>query len=267
VLRTPILSGRDFGPSDTNSAPRVAIVNEALARMFFPGVDPIGRHIRGGTEIDTAEIVGIVKDAKYMTLREATRPTAYLPVSQSPAGPGSDAEIFLIRTATSPAALMPAVGQALAPLARDMPLRMQTLADQVGDDIARDRVLATLAGFFGVLALVLAMIGLYGLISYCVAQQQTEFGIRMALGAAPGAVLGVVFKGVAMVVVAGLAIGIAAALVSVTALEALLFDLAARDATTIAAASATLAMLALVAAYLPARRATRVDPVIVLRSE
>jgi predicted permease len=267
VLHTPVRSGRDFMPSDTKSAPRVAIVNESLARMFFPGVDPIGRHLRGGEEIDTAEIVGIVKDAKYMALREPTRPTAYLPVAQSPSGPGTDAEIFLIRTATAPAALMPAVQQALATLARDMPLRMQTLADQVGDNIARDRVLATLAGFFGGLALILAMIGLYGLLSYFVTQQQAEFGIRMALGAEPGAILRLVLRGVTIVVGTGLAIGVVAALASVTALQALLFNLAPRDTTTLVGAAVVLALLALLAGYVPARRATRVDPVIALRSE
>jgi predicted permease len=267
VLRTPVLSGRDFTASDTKSAPRVALVNESLARMFFPGVDPIGRHLRGGEEIDTAEIVGVVRDAKYMALREPTRPTAYLPVAQSPSGPGTDAEIFLLRTATAPAALMPAVQKSLATLARDMPLRMQTLADQVGDNITRDRVLATLAAFFGGLALVLAMIGLYGLLSYFVAQQQAEFGIRLALGAEPRAILRLVLRGVTVVVGAGLAIGIVAALASVTALQALLFNLAPRDTTTMVGAAAVLALLALVAGYVPARRATHVDPVIALRAE
>jgi predicted permease len=273
TLRTPILSGRDFTPQDTRTAARVAIVNESLARTYFPGLDPIGRRFRGGAEIDvvpdvdTVEIVGIVKDAKYMTLRETTPPTAYLPVTQSPTGPGADAEVFLIRTATAPAAVVPAVQQALASLARDMPLRMQTLADQVSDNIAGDRVLATLAGFFGGLALVLAMIGLYGLLSYFVAQQQAEFGIRMALGAEPGAILRLVLGGVLAVIGAGMAIGMVVALASVTALQALLFNLAPRDTTTMVGAAAVLALLALVAGYVPARRATRVDPVIALRSE
>ena len=208
-----------------------------------------------------------MKDAKYMSLRETPPPTAYLPTDQSPTGPGNDAEIFLIRTATAPEALMPAVQQALAGLARDMPLRMQTLADQVGDDIARDRVLATLAGFFGVMALALAMIGLYGLLSYFVTQQQAEFGIRMALGAEPAAILRLVLKGLTVVVGAGMVIGIVAAFASVSALQALLFDLAPRDTTTMVGAAALLAALALVAGYLPARRAARVDPVIALRSE
>jgi ABC-type antimicrobial peptide transport system permease subunit len=159
------------------------------------------------------------------------------------------------------------VQQALATLARDMPLRMQTLADQVGDNIARDRVLATLAGFFGGLALILAMIGLYGLLSYFVTQQQAEFGIRMALGAEPGAILRLVLRGVTIIVGAGLAIGVVAALASVTALQALLFNLAPRDTTTLVGAAVVLALLALLAGYVPARRATRVDPVIALRSE
>src|SRR4029453_11335244 len=200
ALQTPLVKGRDFTAGDSRSAPRVAIVNESLTRKFFPGLDAIGRHFRSDGEIETVEIVGIVKDTKYMSLRQTAPPTAYLPVDQSPIGPSTDAQVFLIRTATAPASLMPAVQQALGGLGRDMPLRMQTLADQVGDNIARDRGLATLAGFFGGLALLLAMIGLYGLLSYFVSQQQVEFGIRMALGAEPGSILRFVLKGVILVV-------------------------------------------------------------------
>ena len=265
TLRMSLVAGRDFNEQDSQNSPGVAVVNETLARRFLPGVDPIGRRFRRADDGTDVEIVGIVKDAKYMGLKEATRATAFMPATQAPSG--GQAQEFVIRTTSSPSALIPAIQRAMLDVTRDMPLRFQTMEDQVGDNVAQERLLATLAGFFGGLALLLAMVGLYGLLNNFVTHQQVEFGIRMALGAPPSAILRRVLGGVVVVVGAGVAVGLVAAFFSVTLLQQLLFGLEPRDTATIVGAIGLLAAMGALAGYLPALRATRVDPVIVLRSE
>ena len=265
TLRMSLVAGRDFNEQDSQNSPGVAVVNETLARRFLPGVDPIGRRFRRADDGTDVEIVGIVKDAKYMGLKEATRATAFMPATQAPIG--GRAQEFVIRTSSSPSALIPAIQRAMLDVTRDLPLRFQTMEDQVGDNVAQERLLATLAGFFGGLALLLAMVGLYGLLNNFVTHQQLEFGIRMALGAAPSSILRLVLGGVGIVVGAGVAVGLVAAFFSVTLLQQLLFGLEPRDTATMVSAIGLLAAMGALAAYLPALRATRVDPVIVLRSE
>ncbi len=265
TMRTALVAGRDFDERDTTTSPRVAVVNETLARRFFPGVHALGRHFRRGGESGSLEIVGIVKDAKYETVRQPVPPTAFIPATQMP--PGQIAEEFVLRTAVSPATLTPAVRQTIADVTGEVGVTFQTLTKRIDDDLVQERLVAMLSGFFGVVGLLLAMIGLYGVVSYLVAERQVEFGIRMAIGARPASILRLVMRDVLIVLAAGLAAGIAAALASVKLLERMLFGLEPRDAPTMAVAVCVLAAMALLAGYLPARRATRIDPMIAVRSE
>jgi predicted permease len=270
TLRTPILAGRDFNYHDTKAAPSVAIVSETLVNKLFPGLDPIGRYFRtvevAGSLSRPIQIVGVVKDSKYEPVGSETYPTAFVPITQQVPGQ-DDAEYFEVRTATPPSSLTAAVQKAVADVNKAISIDFHTLADRVSDSLAQERLLALLSGFFGGLALLLAMIGLYGTLSYVVTERQTEFGVRMALGAQPGSILRLVMRDVILVLAAGLTAGIGISLAVVHLLQNLLFGLAARDTVTMAAAAVALSVAAFIAAYLPARRATRVDPVVTLRYE
>ncbi|MGO8733775.1 MAG: ADOP family duplicated permease [Terriglobia bacterium] len=270
TLHTPILAGRDFNDRDTKTSPWVAIVNQTMANKFYPGLNPIGRYFRAegppGNVAPPIQIVGVVKDSKYGSLREKTYPTAFFPVTQQ--APRHDAEEnFELRTATPPSSLISAVQKAVAGVNREISLEFRTLAAQVDDSMVEERLLALLSGFFGGLALLLATIGLYGTLSYLVEQRQTEFGVRMALGAQASSILRLVMRDVIFVLIAGLAAGIGISLAVVRLVQNMLFGVAARDTLTLAAAVLTLSAVALIAAYLPARRATKVDPMVVLRNE
>jgi putative ABC transport system permease protein len=265
TLRTPLLGGRDFSEHDAATAPAVAIVNEALARKFFSGSNALGRHFtRSGVPGDV-EIVGIVADSKYESVRQTSPATAFFAAAQLP--PDRTADEFVLRTAVTPTAVIHAVGQTVAEVHQDISVTVRTLAEQIDDDLVQERLVATLAGFFGALALLLSMIGLYGVLSYLVSKRQIEFGVRIALGAQPASVMRLVLSEMAVVLAGGLVTGLAIAFVTVTLLKGMLFGLEPRDAATMITAVALLAAMALLAAYLPARRATRVDPMIALRSE
>jgi len=268
-LRTPLLAGRDFNDQDTKNSLPVAIVNQTLVRKLFPGVNAIGRHFRKDPTAKPTppliEIVGIVKDSKYERMREVIPSTVFLPATQVPHD--SDAQEFVVRTSIPPSALIPSVQKIVAEVNKDIPLEFHTLAEQVNDNLVLERLLATLSGFFGVLALLLAMIGLYGVLSYLVTQRQVEFGIRMALGSQPVWILRLVMRDVFVVLAAGLAAGLAISLASVKVLQKMLYGMEARDPVTIVIAVCLLSAMALLAGYLPARRATRVDPMVALRYE
>lgn len=270
TLRTPLLKGRDFTRSDTKSTPTVAIINQTLARRFFPGLNPIGRTFRlsqiSGQFGPPIEVVGLVKDSKYQSVRENTHPTAFFPDTQL-APEFSEAENFEVRSVIRPSALISSVQTAVASVNKEIPLEFEMLSDQVNHSMIRERLLAMLSGFFGALALLLAMIGLYGTLSYVVSQRQAEFGIRMALGAQPGSILLLVIKDVVVVLCGGIAIGVGIALAVVHLLQNLLFGLPPRDGVTLVASACILFAVALVAGYLPARRAARVDPTVSLRYE
>ncbi|MGB8477124.1 MAG: ABC transporter permease [Candidatus Acidiferrum sp.] len=269
TMRTPLLAGRGFGEGDTKTSAKVAIVDEALARKFFPNSNPVGKYFRvkqdPGKSAPPIQIVGMVKESKYESLREDNSATAYFPVAQVPEH--AQEQAFEIRTAVRPFALIPAVQEAVASVSKAIPLDFTTLAQQVDDSLVQERLLATLSTFFGGLALLLAMIGLYGALSYLVTQRQAEFGIRMALGAPQKSILGLMMRDVVLVLVGGLAAGTCISLAVVGVLQKMLFGLAARDTVTLLASIGVLSTVAFLAGYLPARRAMRVDPMVALRYE
>jgi predicted permease len=264
-----LVSGRTFLESDRTR--RVVVVNETLARRFFPAGAAIGRFVgqskdAAAPDLPTAqlmEIVGIVSDAKYMTLREQTPPTIFEPFFQNPGE-----ATFVVRAADVSAAMTDTVRR----VARDATpslavVSFRTQEEQAALTYARESHVASIATLFAALALVLTSIGLYGLLSYTVAQRTREIGLRMALGAGRGAVVAALLREVGWLVAAGVTLGLAASAAAVRLVDSLLFGLEANDPATLAMVVATLAVIAGFAAALPARRAARVDPVIALRAE
>ena len=269
TLRTPLLEGRNFAATDTKTSAPVAIVNEIFARKFFPGISPVGKYIRRdwGLSKTTApiQIVGVVKDSKYESLREKPISQAFFPADQIL--DNEQYANFEIRAGERPSALISLVQDSVAQVDRTIPLDFSSLSQQVDDSLIQERLLATLSAFFGALALLLAMIGLYGALSYLATQRRTEFSIRLALGAPPVSILRLVLRDVVIVLVAGSAAGIAISLASIGLLQRVLFGLTPHDPLTMLSSVAILAAVALVASYLPARRAMRTDPMQALRYE
>ena len=269
TMRTPLLAGRNFSESDTKTSEQDAIVTEALARRFFPNANPVGKvfrvHAEPGKTATPIQVVGLVKDAKYESLREEKPVTAFFPISQVPEH--AESQTFEVRTAVRPSTLISPIEDAVGGVSKAIPLTFGTLAQQVDDSLVQERLLATLSTFFGGLALLLAMIGLYGALSYLVTQRQAEFGIRMAIGASRESILRLVMRDVMIVLCGGVVAGVALSLATVGVLQKMLFGLAARDAVTLVACVGVLSVVAIFAGYLPARRATRVDPLVALRYE
>jgi len=269
TLGIALVAGRDFNAHDTLESPKVAIVNQTMVNKFFAGQNPIGKRYRpeeGDKMGGWVEIVGVMKDAKYGTLREEILPTAFIAGSQ--AAKPRDSTTFEVRVAAGPpTALISGVKSAIADVNRDVSLQFTTLATQVDESLARERLLATLSGFFGALALALAMIGLYGVMSYNVARRRNEIGIRMALGAEQSRVLRMVLREVAILIVIGLAIGLGAAIGTTRFVESFLYGMKPNDPWTLALSAAVLALVAALAGFLPARRASRLDPMTALRDE
>jgi predicted permease len=266
-LETPFLAGRDFNEHDTLHAPLVAVINESMARKFFGSpLSAVGKTFRNGwNEISgPIQIVGVVKDTKYMSLRAEGEAIAYYPLSQLPPMRWAN---FVLRANGPAASLIPGVKAAVDEVNHNITLQFRTLALQVDESLGRERLLATLSGFFGALALALAVIGLYGVMSYNVARRRNEIGIRMALGAQQARVLRMVLGEVAVLIVAGLALGLAVAVYSTRLLAGFLYRLEPNDPTTLVTACAILAVSAVVAGLLPARRAANLDPVTALREE
>jgi putative ABC transport system permease protein len=259
----PFVSGRDFAVRDRARTPTVAIVNEAFVRRYFAGKPPIGQTIResGGPDerMPALTIVGVVKDAVYESLREVPTPTMYVPSLFGTA--------VSVRVANgSPAELIASVGAAIADVDRDLSLSIRPLASDFAIFVARERILALLSGFFGVLALLLSAIGLYGVVSYGVGARRTEIGIRMALGASRFRVVWLVVRRVALLVGIGVIAGVPISLWSMQSVSALLFGLQAHDPMTYLSAILVLMAVGVAAAWLPARRASRINPAIALRS-
>jgi putative ABC transport system permease protein len=267
TMETPLILGRDFNDRDTLRAPPVAVINESMAKKFFHSPqEAVGKTFRYGFDkiSDPVQVIGVVKDTKYQSLREEKETIAYFPQSQqSPARSNN----FLIRANGPAASLIPGVKAAVDEVNHNITLQFRTLAVQLDESLGRERLLATLSGFFGALALALAAIGLYGVMSYNVARRRNEIGIRMALGAEQSRVLRMVVGEVAILIVAGLALGLAGAVSGTHLLASFLYGVEPNDPATLAGACLILAAAAVVAGFLPARRAANLDPMTALREE
>jgi len=265
-----VLQGRDFGEQDTIHSPAVAIVNESFVRKVLQGEEePLGKIFRvdlgAGIPETPYQIVGVVKDTKYNNLREEFQPTAYLPRSQDPK-PDLDNSIIL-HSDLALESLTASIERNTAELNPEIGIQFTVFKTQVRDTLVLERLMASLSGFFGLLAGVLATIGLYGVISYMVVRRRNEIGIRMALGADRGRVLTLIMREAGMLLLIGLAIGIVLSLVSTRAAGTLLYGLKPHDPLTMALAGLSLAAVAVAASYLPALRATRIPPTEALREE
>jgi len=260
----PLLQGREFTPQDTPESPKVVIVNNNLARYFFGSENPIGRHITL-ENYKNLEIVGVVADAKYRNLKEVAPQTAYIPYSQYNT---LGQRILCVRTTRNPYALVAAIRQEVRSLDANLPIfDVKTFAEQINESVSRERLVTLLSGFFGIFALLLASLGLYGVMAYAVTRRTREIGIRMALGAYTSSVLWMILRETLLLALIGIGIGLPAALIASRLTEGLLFELTPTDPVTITMATLLLLSIAILAGYLPARRAARVDPMVALRNE
>ncbi|MEZ5289698.1 MAG: ABC transporter permease [Vicinamibacterales bacterium] len=265
LMDIPLLLGRDIADGDTGEAPKVVVMNEAAARKFFPGEHPVGKRVGPSIETSgTLEVVGVVRDAKYNSVRDEAPPTIYVSAGQYP----MSTPAFVVRTAGDPMGAVGALRQAVHELDPTLPLmNVSTQMEQIEDRIAQEKLFARAYALFGGLALLVAAVGLFGLMSYSVSRRTNEIGVRMALGARAEDVLGLVMGESLRLVAFGLAIGTAVALAAGRLVASLLFDVTPTDLSTLGLAVAVLAAVALVAGFLPARRAARVDPMAALHVE
>ena len=270
TMGIPLLTGRIFTDADTNDAPLVLIVNQAFLRKYLGDTPPIGQTVHVMPEPQyperTYQIVGTIADTKYGSLREDTPPMAFAPAAQLPVtaqGPGA----AIMIASNDGAAASTAVRRALQTKYPSMILQFFDFQQGIRDNLVRERMLAMLSGFFGLLAAMLVVIGLYGVLSFFIAQRRNEIGIRIALGARRGQVIGLVMRDTAAILVAGVALGTILALFAGRTASAGLFGLKPYDAATMIFAFVLLAVIAVIASWLPALKASRLDPVAALRSE
>ena len=265
AMGIPLLKGRAFSAQDGATAPPVALVNESFARRIFPGVDPVGKIIEtdeGSTR--RREIVGVVGDVRFDSLDAPLQPEYYVPYPQGP----EPAVTLVVKALKDPSSLAATLREQVRSLDHSLPLySVHTMEEYLSSSVANRRLIATLLGSFAGVALALAATGLYGVLAYSVTRRTREIGIRVALGARPGDVLKLVVAQGMLLTVTGLGIGLAGALLLTRFLSGLLFGVGATDPLTFAGVSALLAAVALLACYLPARRAARVDPVTALHYE
>jgi putative ABC transport system permease protein len=270
TLGVPLVAGRFFDARDEDGRAPVVIINEALAKKYLPGVDPIGRRLKdGGPERPIGpnnpwmEVVGVVGDIKYSGLDLPVEPTFYMPYRQN-TWPG---QFVVVRTSTEPAAIVPAVKEVVASLDKDLPLtRVRTMDEFISLSVAPPKFRTALVTIFAATGLLLAAIGIYGVMAYAVAERTRELGVRVALGATSSDVIRLVLRETLVLVGAGIAAGVVGALATTRLMGSLLFGVAPTDAVTFTAIAALLAATALVASYVPVRRATRVDPMVALRN-
>jgi predicted permease len=269
TMQIPLLAGRDFNDRDTPTSPRVAIVNDVFARKYLGGANPIGMTMRTVEEpnypSEVYEIVGVVKGTKYSTLRDEIPPESFGVASQFP--PGETWMSVFIRSSASPAMVISALKEKVGRVSPEIHAQVSVFRKDIENGLIPERMMATLSGFFGTLAALLTTIGLYGVISYIVAMRRNEIGIRMALGASRGNVVGIVLRQSLILLAVGVTVGVALALITTRSTSSLLFGLRPNDPFTFAGASLLLIGVALTASFVPARRASRVDPMVALRYE
>ncbi len=269
TLRTPMLAGRDFNANDAGNSVKVAIVNESFARTLSYGGNPVGRRFwveATPYSPETAyEIVGLVKDTKYEDLRESFGPVAFFPTSQEP--DPDPAGLFLIRSKLPESQVTGAIKSVFAEVNPNVNISFRNFKGMINEGLLRDRLMATLSGFFGFLAVLLASVGLYGILSYGVASRRNEIGIRMALGARTRNVLAMILREAVWLALVGIVIGLPFVFVVTRFARSMLFDLTPTDPLSLTAAAVFLFGIALVAGFLPARRASRIDPLEALRYE
>jgi predicted permease len=264
TLGIPLITGRDFTERDAENAPHVVVVNETMARRFWPNQSAVGKRFKFFGEEFYREVVGVARDTKYNDLTEANTPFIYVPLLQNYA----DAGTLHVRAAGDAAQITAAVRGVVKELAPNLLLLdVQTLSDRIDQSLNGQRSQTRLLAFFGLLALLLSSIGIYGVMAYSVAQRTREIGIRMALGARSQNVLSLIIKQGMALVVSGVALGLIAAFVVTRLIGSLLFGVTAADPMTFAVTSLLLVGVAALAGYLPARRATKVDPLIALRQD
>jgi predicted permease len=264
TMEMPLISGRGFTERDNQTAPKVVVINETAVRKYFPNENPLG--MRFGQSVEQSgqlEIVGVLRDAKYNGVRDDVPPTMYVSHLQ-----GRPATVFQVRTASEPAAAIGAIREAVRQIDPNLPLMdVATQDEQIDKNLQQERVFAQAYAMFGGLAMLLASIGLFGLMSYSVARRTNEIGIRMALGARAGDVLRLVMSESMRLVAIGVAIGLAVAMAAGRLVSSLLFGLGATDAITILVATVVMVAVSALAGYLPARRASQVDPLVALHYE
>jgi putative ABC transport system permease protein len=267
---TTVLAGRDLSERDGSSSPRVGLVNQAFARKFLDGGNPIGHTVQPTRDAGSPkiEIVGLLSDAVYRNVREPILPTVYIPLSQSSDDPvqiaPAEVSLSVRAAAASPALLTKSVAAAIGEVNPTLGLASYAMADQVNETLIQERLLAILSASFGALALLMAAVGLYGVTSYAVTLRRAEIGIRMALGATRAAVVRLILGRVSLLVGIGIAVGLAIGGWASRFVATLLYGLEPHDPTTLIASAATLALIGMVAGWLPARRASRLDPTQVL---
>jgi putative ABC transport system permease protein len=269
-MQIPVLEGRDFSARDDLKAPQVMIVNQAFAQKFFPGEDVLGKKLKPGASVGSGgppwrEIVGVVGNIRLGVTQREMRPAMYLAADQLP---DWCCVYSVVRTSLDPHSVEASVQQIVAAIDKDIPVtQVRTMNELMSSELAQPRFAAVLLSAFAGLAVILTIVGLYGVMTYSVSRRTREIGVRMALGAQRDAVLAMVMRDAAILLAAGVVIGIAAALASASVLEGMLYGTGARNPLVLMLVCAAVALAGLAAAYVPAFRAANVDPMVALRYE
>jgi predicted permease len=266
TVGTPLLLGREFDRRDTATSPPVAIVNETFARHFFPGESPLGHRV---TSLKTTfEIVGVARDSRTLDLRHDPEKAMFIPWQQFNDGHPNNYGFLVRVSGGDPIALAPILPELVRRADPGFRIRaIQTYDDLIGDTIVTERIMAALGGFFGLLALLVACLGVFGVMAFQVSRRTNEIGVRIALGAGRGGIVALVLREAVLMVAIGCGVGAGAALTLTGLTRKMLFGVTANDPMVFLVAAALLAVAALVAAWMPARRAARIDPLTALRQD